>query len=182
MPKSSQQNSSNKYFQSFQDWDPVWIIGPTGEGDNKTGGLIVRGFHINGEDVHPSKIIEDRDLARQYGRDSRVTEYASRMGLIGKLREHGVRVRLPKTEEDREQKQKPDEDEDDAPTRSNTIKARTAAAIRAAREAKGQTQKEFAVACGVPATSLRRYETGKGTVQPEYLDKIAKYVGSAIPR
>ena len=49
--------------------------------------------------------------------------------------------------------------------------------IRAARKAKGYTQKQLGEACGIAEPTIRRYELGKLNPKFETLQKIAKPLG-----
>lgn len=52
--------------------------------------------------------------------------------------------------------------------------------IRAARKAKGLTQKELGEACGIAEPTIRRYELGKLNPKFETLQKIAKPLGLPV--
>lgn len=52
--------------------------------------------------------------------------------------------------------------------------------IRAARKAKGLTQKQLGEACGIAEPTIRRYELGKLNPKFETLEKLAKPLGVSV--
>lgn len=55
-------------------------------------------------------------------------------------------------------------------------------AMKNARNAKGITQSKLDQALNLPKNTVQNYESGKAVYNPEHVNKIARYLGTTIPR